>query len=37
MTLHRDGPALFDASDMANRVSGQLGFSITVDGNVGVP
>jgi hypothetical protein len=35
--LHRDGPALFDARDMANRVSRQLGFSITVDGSVGVP
>jgi hypothetical protein len=35
--LHRDIPALFDAQDMADRVSRQLGFSITVNGNVGAP
>jgi hypothetical protein len=35
--LHRDNPALFDAQQMADRVSRQLGFSITVDGSVGVP
>jgi hypothetical protein len=35
-TLHRDHPALFDAQDMANRVSHQLGFSITIDGSHGV-
>jgi hypothetical protein len=29
--LHRDNPALFDALSMANRVSRQLGFSITVN------
>jgi hypothetical protein len=35
--LHRDNPALFDARNMAGRVSRQLGFSITVNGNVGTP
>jgi hypothetical protein len=35
--LHRDNPALFDATEMANRVSRQIGFSITVNGNVGAP
>ena len=35
--LHRDNPALFDAQDMADRVSRQLGFPITIDGSTGVP
>jgi hypothetical protein len=35
--LHKGGPALFDAQDMADRVSRQLGFPIAVDGSVGVP
>jgi hypothetical protein len=35
--LHRDNPALFDAQDMADRVSRQLGFSITINGTAGVP
>jgi hypothetical protein len=35
--LHRDNPALFDAPQMANRVSRQLGFSITVNGSAGAP
>ena len=35
--LHRDNPALFDPQEMADRVSRQLGFSITVNGSVGVP
>jgi hypothetical protein len=35
--LHRDSPAFFDAQDMADRVSRQLGFSITINGNVGIP
>jgi hypothetical protein len=35
--LHRDNPALFDAQEMADRVSRQLGFSITIDGSTGVP
>jgi hypothetical protein len=34
--LHQDNPALFDAQDMADRVSRQLGFSITVNGSTGV-
>jgi hypothetical protein len=35
--LHRDNPALFDAQEMADRVSRQLGFSITIDGIAGTP
>jgi len=35
--LHRDNPALFDAQDIADRVSRQLGFSIMIDGSQGVP
>ncbi len=35
--LHRDNPALFDARDMADRVSRQLGFSITINGSTGTP
>jgi hypothetical protein len=35
--LHRDNPALFDAQDTADRVSRQLGFSITIDGSRGSP
>jgi hypothetical protein len=35
--LHRENPALFDAQQMADRVSRQLGFSITVNNSVGVP
>jgi hypothetical protein len=34
--LHREHPALFDAQDMADRVSRQLGYSITIDGSQGV-
>jgi hypothetical protein len=35
--LARDHPALFDAQDMADRLSRQLGFSIAIDGSKGVP
>ncbi len=35
--LQRDSPALFDAQDMANRISRQLGFSITINGSKGAP
>jgi hypothetical protein len=35
--LHRDNPSLFDARDMADRVSSQLGFSIIINGSTGVP
>ncbi len=35
--LHRDSPVLFDAQDMADRVSQQLGFSISINGCRGVP
>jgi hypothetical protein len=35
--LHRDHPALFDAEEMADRVSRQLGFPIAIDGSKGVP
>jgi hypothetical protein len=35
--LHRDSPALFDAQDMADRISRQLGFAITINGSRGAP
>jgi hypothetical protein len=35
--LHRDSRALFDAQDMADRVSRQLGFAITINGRRGTP
>jgi hypothetical protein len=35
--LHADNPALFDSLDKANSISKELGFSVTINGSVGVP
>lgn len=34
--IHRENPVLFDAQDMANRISGVIGMVLTVDGVPGV-
>jgi hypothetical protein len=34
--LHSDNPALFDSLDRASAISRELGFSVTIDGAVGV-
>ncbi len=34
--IHADNPTMFDAADLANVISRQLGYSITIDSSVGV-